>query len=144
MDEMEMEFKRFPAEKQDQIRQLVSYTTLLGLTGKDLVSIGGKLDRIKQRAEIERNREIVKGMEVRTIGKDTHMRRRWAHKANDTTYYFFDAGWCEVKIKNTKTNVTKATSWVDFYEFGKFNIGGNTRLPNIMLNVYYGNIKLDF
>lgn len=144
MDEMELEFKRFSPEKQDQIMQLVSYVTLLGLTGKDLVSIGSKLDRIKQRAEIERHREIVNSMEVRTIGKDRDMRQRWAYNANDTTYYFSHCGRCEVRVKNTKSNVTQIKSWSDFYKFGKFNVGGNMRLPEIMLNIHYGNIKLDF
>jgi hypothetical protein len=49
--EEELLFKRFPADKQEQVRQLVAYAQLMGLDGKDLVSIGGKLDHIKASAE---------------------------------------------------------------------------------------------
>ena len=146
MDELyeELNFKRFAPEKQEQIRQLVAYTTMLGLTGKDLVSIGGKLDRIKARNEINDNRNLVLTIPVRTIGKDDTMRTRWAYVYDGTTYHFTDPGWWSVKIKNTKTNKTKTVVISEFYEFGKFNINGNRYLPNIMLNVYRGDIKLDF
>ena len=40
-----MEFKRFSEDKQEQIRQFVSYAQMMGLTGKDIRSIGDKLDR---------------------------------------------------------------------------------------------------
>jgi len=146
MDELyeELEFRRFPAEKQEQIRQLVAYTTLLGLTGKDLVSIGGKLDRIKTRQEIMDNRKAVQSMEIRAIGKDTSTRSRWAYKHDDTTFYFGNADWYSVKIRNTKTNVSKTVTITEFYEFGKWRLGGNYHAANIMLNVYRGDIKLDF
>ena len=49
-DDLEINFKRFPREKQEQIRQLVNYATLMGLDGKDLISIGSKLERIKSNA----------------------------------------------------------------------------------------------
>ena len=48
-DEKELIFRRFPEDKQEQIRQLVAYTTLMGLSGTDLVSIGGKLNRIEEK-----------------------------------------------------------------------------------------------
>lgn len=44
----ELVFKRFPVEKQEQVRGLVSYAMLMGLDGKDLTSIGQKLTRIAQ------------------------------------------------------------------------------------------------
>jgi hypothetical protein len=42
----ELVFKRFPIEKQEQVRGLVSYAMLMGLDGKDLSSIGQKLTRM--------------------------------------------------------------------------------------------------
>lgn len=42
----ELVFKRFPAEKQEQVRGLVSYAMLMGLDGRDLASIGQKLTRM--------------------------------------------------------------------------------------------------
>jgi len=42
----ELVFKRFPAEKQELVRGLVSYAMLMGLDGRDLSSIGQKLTRM--------------------------------------------------------------------------------------------------
>jgi hypothetical protein len=42
----ELVFKRFPVEKQEQVRGLVSYAMLMGLDGRDLASIGQKLTRM--------------------------------------------------------------------------------------------------
>lgn len=36
---------RWPKEKQDQIKQLIAYAEMCGLSGKDLVSLGNHLDR---------------------------------------------------------------------------------------------------
>ena len=38
-DQDEVIFRRFPDKKQEQVRQLVSWSRLLGLTGRDLVNI---------------------------------------------------------------------------------------------------------
>jgi hypothetical protein len=50
----ELVFKRFPAEKQEQVRGLVSYAILIGLDGRDLSSIGQKLTRMSQ-AQIKKS-----------------------------------------------------------------------------------------
>lgn len=47
-DTDELKFRRFSEDKQEQVRQLVAYTTLMGLSGKDLISIGTKLERIRK------------------------------------------------------------------------------------------------
>lgn len=69
-DEELLFFTRFPAEKQDQVRGLVEYATLMGLTGKDLISIGGKLDRLKLAQAKRSNLEIIKGFKILPIGND--------------------------------------------------------------------------
>ena len=86
--EVELEFKRFSKDKQEQVRQLVAYTTLMGLTGKDLVSIGGKLDRIQQRKELERKLHIVKSYDVKPIGKDKKAEGRFKLHLNGVWYHF--------------------------------------------------------
>ena len=142
-EEVVLHFKRFSAEKQDQIRALVNYATLMGLDGKDLVSIGGKLDRIKIKQEIDHNRNIVLGMGIRPINKDTSCRQRWAWKGGDGTLYHFKGGsWYDVQIVNTKTNTSYRSSVPHHYEFGRFSFKQNRDLPNVMLNVYHGHIKL--
>lgn len=56
------ELKRFPKDKHEQIAGLVQYATLMGLTGKDLVSIGGKMDRDNAKKERARRLEICNSM----------------------------------------------------------------------------------
>lgn len=43
--EHDLQFRRYSLEKQEQIRQLVCYATLMGLEGRDLISIGGTWQR---------------------------------------------------------------------------------------------------
>lgn len=56
------ELKRFPKDKHEQIAGLVQYATLMGLSGKDLVSIGGKMDRDSAKRERTRRLEICNSM----------------------------------------------------------------------------------
>lgn len=56
------ELKRFPKDKHEQIAGLVQYATLMGLTGRDLVSIGGKMDRDHAKKERARRKEICESM----------------------------------------------------------------------------------
>lgn len=141
----ELIFKRFPEDKQEQVRGLVNYATLMGLDGKDLVSIGNRLNRIRDRREIESNRAIVEAMDLRTIGKDSNLRHRWAYKTNGVLYYFSEADWYGVKIKNCATNRSKHFRVTDSYNLGpRFKYRENMFLADVMLNVYHGNILLNF
>ena len=56
------ELKRFPKDKHEQIAGLVQYATLMGLSGRDLVSIGGKMDRDNVKKERARRLDICKSM----------------------------------------------------------------------------------
>ena len=141
----ELIFKRFPADKQEQVRGLVNYATLMGLDGKDLVSIGNRLNRIRDRREIETNRAIIESMDLRTIGKDSNLRYRWAYKTNGVLYYFSEADWYGVKIKNCANNRSKTFRVPDSYNLGpRFKFRENMFLADVMLNVYHGNISLNF
>ena len=143
-EEVLLQFRRFPAEKQEQVRALVNYATLMGLDGKDLVSIGGKLDRIKFKRETESNRAIVREMNVRTVGKDGNAYQRWAWTAADgTIYHFSDTRWSDVKITNTKTKVIARVGYTTHkYPVGRWSWMGNRNLADVMLNVYHGDTKL--
>lgn len=140
----ELEFSRFAPEKQEQIRQLVSYTTMMGLTGKDLVSIGGKLDRMRARQETESNRKILLSMGVRPIGKDPDMRERWAYQQGSSLYHFDQADWYSVRVRNVTKGRTKTCDIFERYNVGKFKIGNSHRLVQVMLNVAHGHIDLNF
>lgn len=102
-DEIELEFKRFSKEKQEQIRQLIAYTTLMGLTGKDLVSIGGKLDRLEQKRDRDYRLGIVKAYDIRLIGADKTTHTRFKLKINDI-WYHFKSDYTSFYVVNTKTN----------------------------------------
>jgi len=140
----ELIFKRFPADKQEQVRALVNYATLMGLNGKDLVSIGGKLDRIKVRREIDANREIIDSMNLQRVGKDPSMRYRWSYISNGVRYYFDQADWYGVRLRSSAANKTKTVVVANSYELGRWRYDDNVFLPDVMLNVYHGHILLNF
>lgn len=142
-DDIVLHFRRFSKEKQDQIRALVNYATLMGLNGKDLVSIGGKLDRIATKRITDANRNIVNSMALRPIGKDRNYYDRWAYEFNGVTYHFDRAHYYDVRIKNCSTNKTTTVHYDDNgYQVGRFVVKGNYHLPQIMLAVYHGELKL--
>jgi hypothetical protein len=142
----ELVFRRFPSEKQEQVRALVNYATLMGLNGKDLVSIGGKLDRIQLRREITSNREIVESMDLNTVGKDRDFRYRWSYKVDGVRYYFEHPDWYGVHIRSGATQKSKRVQILDHYNFGprSWRHRGSIYVGNVMLNVYHGHIQLNF
>ena len=144
-EEVLLEFTRFPEEKQDQIRQLVSYCTLMGLTGKDLVSIGGKLDRIKRRKELESNLAIGLSYDCIPVGKSKTERtknenRKWYYTSPGGIKYRFDRdGSYFLTIRNCNTNKQKQV-YFDFLVAGP----NNNYRANVMANVHHGVIQLNF
>lgn len=141
----ELIFKRFPADKQDQVRGLVNYATLMGLNGKDLISIGGKLNRIQDQREVMANRAIIEAMDIQPIGKDTNLQNRWAYRVNGIRYHFYDADWYSVQIKNCATNRLKRFQVSNSYNLGpRFKFRGSAFLADVMLSVYHGDISLNF
>lgn len=143
-EEVLLHFKRFPEEKQDQIRSLVNYSTLMGLTGKDLISIGGKLNRIDQKREIMFNRNTVESMDIRPINKDKDCRTRWAYRDGMGVLYHFEiAGYYRtVKVTNIQTKKVGKVYVNDNYDFGRYSFKNNRELPTVMLNVFHGKIRL--
>lgn len=68
---MSFKLNRFSDARQLQVEQLISYAELLGLSGRDLVAIGGKMNRERAKAKKAANMEIVRGFECLPIGRDT-------------------------------------------------------------------------
>ena len=150
--EEELFFKRFSKEKQDQVRGLVEYATLMGLTGKDLVSIGGKLDRIKQAQERRRNMEIISSFTCHLIGSDskepkhTHDNRlnerfKLKHVNGD---YNFVRGYDSWNVRSLKTGVElhhKTDGWQ--YELGRVDWSKRLRYA-ILLDIANGKFALGF
>lgn len=110
-----MSFKirgRFSDDKQDQIEQLISYATMLGLTGTDLVAIGGKMDREKKKANAKMNLELIKSVEIFRIGQDIDTEKRFKIKTPSGSYNFENNGWDTWKITSlaTKTSIFYTTT----------------------------------
>lgn len=113
--EKELIFRRFSLDKQEQIRQLVAYTTLMGLTGKDLVSIGGKLSRLEDKNEAMRQIEIAKSYEssIVPVGKTASERKKnegysWVYTDGNGLRWKFDTNsmW-SMNIRSMSTGKTK-------------------------------------
>lgn len=108
--------KRFPEGKHEQIRQLMVMAQLAGLTGKDLVSIGGWLDRSKKTVEYRANKErintfIEQGV-IRTIGADhkDQIANRFKYKGANGDYNFTDFGWGHWNVVSMKTKAKQTFS----------------------------------
>lgn len=148
-EEVSLHFRRFSDEKQDQVRALVNYATLMGLDGKDLISIGGKLNRIKERREMERDRNIADELikSCRPVGKDSfdgsRDLRRWTYVDGTGRKWRFDeSDYWTTKI-TSDTGVTKRYRNLDRYNIGR-NGGKLWTLRQVMLNVHHGLIQLNF
>lgn len=144
LDEEQLFFKRFPAEKQDQVRGLVNYATLMGLTGKDLISIGGKLDRLNLAQKIKHNKDIVAGFKLHTIrgtrGIAHDMDSCFRIKTVDGSYRF-DAYGSAWRIHSSKTNARKTHDPND-YELGRWN--RRHYRYRMLLDIHYGIFQLNF
>lgn len=141
-------FRRFPAEKQDQVRALVNYATLMGLNGKDLVSIGGKLDRLKA-SQLKKEREaILEEMMAQCtfIGRDKNDRYNQRHP---NRFKYKDGSGRVWKLEGVDyygchiTSDTGKTLRVRFTE--RYDVkGGRYDMKQALLNIYYGHIPLNF
>lgn len=145
----EITFKRFPENKQEQIRQFVSYAQMCGLTGKDIRSIGDKLDRERKAVERRQNMEIVKGFECLNIGNDAKrfdkncINDRFKLKTARGSYNFkYDYYGYQVTSLTTKKTVNHRTD-VWQYELPTRNYDEITRYATL-LDIAHGKLKLDF
>ena len=155
MEEKLIEFKRFSKDKQEQIRQFVSYAQMCGLSGADIRSIGDKLDRERKAVERRQNIEIVNGFECLPIGDDRRhekhktyfqqvLDRRFKLKTARGAYNFKQDynGW---EIKSLTTGVSN-TYRVDYWAYElSVNMGWERRgRYAVLLDINSGKLKLDF
>lgn len=143
---MTFNLNRFSKDKQEQLEQFVAYAQLMGLSGRDLVAIGGKIDREQAKQRKLANMEIVRGFECLPIGADTKhdLDRRFKLKTVDGAYNFDDDNWNRWEITSLKTKVKK-THRVDPYEYDLPKTDYRTRSRYaILLDIAGGKFKLDF
>jgi hypothetical protein len=148
--EEELVFKRFPADKQEQVRSLVAYTQLMGLSGKDLVSIGGKLERLKATGEKKTNMATIHGMKIEHIGQDKNRRdtesaldERFKLRTVDAVYHIESNYGDRWEITNTSTKVKKRHNATNDYELGSVHWRRRQRYC-LMLDIATGKLQLNF
>lgn len=154
-DERELIFTRFPQEKQEQVRGLVAYAQLMGLDGRDLVSIGGKLLRIQDREELNRNMEIAESYECILIGADRNaakarheqllnMRFKLATALGD---YRFDYGWTSEWTVTSHATKSSQLYYTDVWSHNlpKKRIHSRTlERYALLLEIHSGRLTLNF
>jgi len=152
----DIKFKRFSADKQEQIQQFVAYAQMCGLSGKDIRSIGDKLDRDRKAEERRQNLEIVQGFECLPIGDDKRYKnhgvgyfnqildRRFKLKTARGPYNFKQDynGW---EIKSLETGTIKRHR-VEVYDYQLSESSGWERRMRyaVLLDISFGKLKLDF
>jgi hypothetical protein len=145
--EEELLFKRFPANKQEQVRQLVAYAQLMGLDGKDLVSIGGKLDRIKSSAEARRNKSLIESSFIfLNVGKDRGeyaLNNRWRIQTVGGSYTFESGSWGTYRVKSNKTGAVRSHTANEEYCLGTGDYYKRRRYA-MMLDIANGVFPLNF
>jgi len=143
---MSFDLKRFSKDKQEQLEQFVAYAQLMGLSGRDLVAIGGKIEREQAKQKKLANMEIIKGFECLPIGSDSlhDLNTRFKLKTSTGAYNFEDDSWSRWEITSLKTKV-KRTHHVDTYEWDLPKTHYRTRQRYAMLlDIASGRFKLDF
>jgi hypothetical protein len=149
VDEEQLFFRRFPAEKQDQVRQLVGYAMLMGLSGKDLVSIGGKLDRLKAAQERKARIGIIEEMMAKCtpIGKD---RNTWKNTRDPSRFNYVDSSGRKWKFEDvgyygarvtSDTGVSQRFRLNNHYDVGR---QGRYYMKQVLMHIYEGDFQLNF
>lgn len=149
VDEEQLFFRRFPAEKQDQVRQLVGYAMLMGLSGKDLVSIGGKLDRLKAAQEKKTMLAVLDEMMSRCtpIGKDA---KKWKTMRDPNRFDYVDATGRKWKFENVDYYGARITSDAGVTQKLRLNnhydVGRSSKyyMKQVLMNIHHGHFQLNF
>jgi hypothetical protein len=143
---MSFDLKRFSDDKKEQLEQFVAYAQLMGLSGRDLVAIGGKIDREQAKQRKLANMEIVKGFECLPIGSDTQhdLNTRFKLKTATGAYNFEDDSWNRWEVTSLKTKVKKFHS-VDPWDYDLPKTDYRTRSRYaILLDIAAGKFQLNF
>lgn len=143
---MTFNLNRFSKDKQEQLEQFVAYAQLMGLSGRDLVAIGGKIDREQAKQRKLANMEIVRSFECLPIGADTFhdLDQRFKLKTLHGAYNFADDGWNRWEVVSLKTKV-KQVRYVDPYDYDLPKTNYRTRSRYAMLlEIAAGKFTLNF
>ena len=134
--------KRFDKAKHDQLQGLLEWCQLMGLTGKDLVSLGGHIDRAQRSEEAVKNRTLAQSIQFDVVGNDHDMSQKWSYNTPNGRYTFSDASWRRVVVTSNSTRVRKQFN-LEYHELGKLSWAKRDRLQ-CALNIINGQIVLNF
>lgn len=146
-DEQELKFKRFSDDKQEQVRQLVAYTTLMGLTGKDLISIGNKLERNRRIAEEDKIWSMLESYNITPNGRYAGRDARKGYydsftiDHNNKKYQIDNMSWYNATVRNLKNKKQKTLPVKEYDEASV--VRHNHYVVRIMMNIYNKDIDLD-
>lgn len=145
---------RFPESKHEQIKQLMGYIQLCGVTGKDLVSIGGYIDRERKKETAKNNLARIADLDIQLIGtnKKNNTRQEWWQRrwrvvtANGNKYDFTDETWNNYRVYSHTTKITKSITASNHYVGGwpctwRYN---KIQAHEIMMDVADGRFLLNF
>lgn len=148
-EENELKFKRFSEDKQEQIRQLIAYTSLMGLSGKDLISIGNKLERIRKNAEAEKIWSLLDSFKVQGTGRytDRNFRRAYVDdfkfEYGGVTYHAQYTSWDRTTFRLNAKGKTKSKS-VSMKDYDEaYYVSHNQHIVRVILNVYNKDVDLE-
>jgi hypothetical protein len=154
MSEKELTFKGFTDGQQEQIRGLVSYAQLLGLTPNDLIKIGSKLKRMDQKAEARTNINLINEivLDCERYGKDMKSPRdimdtlddRFRLRNSDGLYNFVRAGRLGYNVTSVSTKQKRFWSCNTVYYFGEVPNYGRQMRASILLEIVLGKFSLNF
>jgi hypothetical protein len=142
--------RRFPESKHEQIRQVMSYLQMCGLSGRDIVSIGGWIDRHAARERLAAAKERVQGYidqgTIRAIGRDDPglIMDRFKYRGITGDYNFYMNDWGRAyRIVSMKTKQSIVHHVTDREWPG--NLHWNTRdFYNMIMDIGDGRVQLNF
>lgn len=134
--------KRFDKAKHEQLEGLLQWCALMGLSGRDLVSLGGHIDRAQAAAEAKSNRALAETITFDSVGGDMSMSNKWSYNTPNGRYTFQESTWGRVAVTSNKTKV-RITIQIEQYQLGRLHWQKRERL-NCALNIIHGKIVLDF
>jgi hypothetical protein len=146
-------FRRFSADRQEQIQQLLTYVQLLGLSGRDLVSIGQTLTRITVSADLKHKRSIARDLaaQARPVQDGVHVTRMFEWSGPTGHVHVFsraglDSGRARVVSYRDATKSKQLTSSRPGHGVSQLVIylpgyARRTWMYNVLLNIHYGDLQ---
>lgn len=153
--------KRFTPERQQQIDGIISYLFTLGLDGKDLIAIGNKIEREKQKKLVLSLKNIIKSYDVTPLNESLEPINTYSISAASLTLnfrlrvkeqdYIFKivnprkgGGWAEFEVIGPTGSDRYTINWYE--SFKRLNTRRATLVESIrwaiILDVHAGLVKL--